>query len=278
MPTSTITYSYDETTMTASVTGPSTFHGDLNIPSTVSHNLKTYNVTSISDNAFKGGTSITSVTIPDSVTSIGEYAFSNCTKLTSVTLPTNESFTIIADGLFDTCSSLKSITIPDNVSTINEFAFSDCKSLENVTFSQNSLLNTIGQGAFQYTKLTSLNIPVIIQTFDKYALAYIRNNENESSTYTNSLESLTFGGTVDANTPAPTFGSDVFIDSFIGDSLTSQPVIQVPGPSPITGTAFPYSSAIVDAIQNDYQGVTFTINYNAVTTPNGVDYVEQILN
>ena len=33
------------------------------------------------------GTTLTSVTIPNSVTSIGDYVFSNCTSLTSITIP-----------------------------------------------------------------------------------------------------------------------------------------------------------------------------------------------
>ncbi len=57
------------------------------IPSTVTYNGTTYNVTSIGENAFRYCTGLTSVTIPNSVTSIGWYAFLDCTSLTSVTIP-----------------------------------------------------------------------------------------------------------------------------------------------------------------------------------------------
>lgn len=56
------------------------------------------NVSSISDNAFKGCTSLSKVTIGDGVTSIGEDAFAYCASLTSVTIP--DSVTSIGDYAF----------------------------------------------------------------------------------------------------------------------------------------------------------------------------------
>ena len=44
-------------------------------------------MTSIGDSAFRGCTSLTSITIPNRVTSIGYRAFRGCTSLTSVTIP-----------------------------------------------------------------------------------------------------------------------------------------------------------------------------------------------
>ena len=62
----------------------SSISGDIEIPSTVTHNDKTYNVTAISKEGFRGCSNLTSITIPDSVTSIGNSAFQTCQGLTSV--------------------------------------------------------------------------------------------------------------------------------------------------------------------------------------------------
>ena len=60
------------------------YTGAVNIPATVTHNGKTYSVTSIGSSAFWNCSGLTSVTIPNSVTSIGDHAFSYCSGLTSI--------------------------------------------------------------------------------------------------------------------------------------------------------------------------------------------------
>jgi hypothetical protein len=64
----------------------------------------------ISDNAFKGCSNITSVTISNNITMIGEHAFFNCTNLTNLVIP--DSVVSIGYGTFSGCSSLESITLP----------------------------------------------------------------------------------------------------------------------------------------------------------------------
>ena len=111
---------------------------------------------SISPDAFKGCTGLTSVTIPNSVTSIGNNAFSGCTGLTSITI--SNSVTSIESESFLGCTGLTSITIPHGVTSIGEFAFYGCRGLTSITIPNS--VTSIGKSAFSgCTGLTSITIP-----------------------------------------------------------------------------------------------------------------------
>ncbi|MBO7224560.1 MAG: leucine-rich repeat domain-containing protein [Bacteroidales bacterium] len=111
-----------------------------NIPTTVSYEGTTYNVTCINFSAFTVCTNLTSVTIPNSVTSIGNCAFYGCSSLTSITIP-NAS---IGNNAFDSCSALTSINL--DISSIPANLFSQSTTLQNLTFGEN--VTSIGSGAF----------------------------------------------------------------------------------------------------------------------------------
>ena len=64
---------------------PNTYTGDITIPAQVTHDGKTYNVTSIGNYAFRYA-DITSITLPEGIVSIGEEAIYK-TKITEITLP-----------------------------------------------------------------------------------------------------------------------------------------------------------------------------------------------
>ena len=89
------------------------------------------NVTSIGDYAFRGCTTLTSITIPDSVMSIASSAFRECTGLTSVTI--GNGVTSIGYSAFEGCTGLISVTIGNSVTSIGDYAFAGCSSLTSMT-------------------------------------------------------------------------------------------------------------------------------------------------
>ncbi len=70
---------------TIEITATPSFTGVLNIPSNITYEGITYDVTSIANNAF-AGTDITTINIPSTVINIGDYAFANLTSLITVNI------------------------------------------------------------------------------------------------------------------------------------------------------------------------------------------------
>ena len=105
--------------------------GAMEIPNIVTYNDVEYAVTTISNYAFIGCSSLSSVTIPESVTSIGDNAFAKCDGLTAITI--HNSVTTIGKSAFIDCTRLASVTIPKSVTYIGESAFCNCSGLNSVT-------------------------------------------------------------------------------------------------------------------------------------------------
>ena len=89
-----------------SITGYVGESTDVVIPSTINVGGEELPVKEICENAFRGCTSLTSVTFAENsqLESIGEHAFANCTSLTSIYIP--NSVTFIDYGAFYGCISL----------------------------------------------------------------------------------------------------------------------------------------------------------------------------
>lgn len=133
------------------------YSGDVIIPSSVTFNDKTYNVTAIGEWAFSYCTSVTSVSIPNSVTSIGNNAFRECSGMININIP--NSITDIDYWVFAGCSSLKNITIPNSVTHIGHSAFSG-SGLTSVTIPQ-SVLRIEGCAFSDCSFLSTLNFNAI---------------------------------------------------------------------------------------------------------------------
>lgn len=167
------------------------YSGEVVIPATVEYNGTEYAVTSIGSNAFYASSSLTAVSIPNSVTEIGGSAFKDCTGLTSVTIPDSvtsigysafygctgltsvtigNSVTSIGNYAFYGCSGLMSVVIPDGVTDIEYNAFSRCSSLNSVYISNG--VKHIGSFAFEYTALTTIDLPKSITEIHDGAFQY----------------------------------------------------------------------------------------------------------
>ena len=127
-----------------------------------------HRVTFISSGAFKGCTSLTSVTIPDSITEIYPFVLDECDSLCTINVAANNMNYSSENGvLFDKEKTLlirypqkkndKTYTIPDSVTEINSSAFSGCTLIENVIIPDSTTF--VGRWAFEAcTSLISITI------------------------------------------------------------------------------------------------------------------------
>ena len=134
-------------------------------------------VTSIASDAFRGCTSLTSVTIGNGVTSIGS-AFSDCRNLTSVTI--GSGVTSIDYSAFRGCTGLTSVKLPDSVTSIGDSAFYGCTGLTSVKLPES--VTSIGLYAFYgCTGLTSVKLPDSVTSIGSSAFcntAYYKKSSN----------------------------------------------------------------------------------------------------
>ncbi|MGN0795709.1 MAG: leucine-rich repeat domain-containing protein [Christensenellales bacterium] len=154
-------------------------------------NIKSLNITKgeIPNEALKGCTNLTNLTICEGVTNIGNSTFENCGGLTSVNIP--NSVMSIGNEAFRGCIGLTRITIPDSVTNIGYWAFYDCINLQyeeygNAKYLGNHLIKpistsitevtikngtkTIAGGAFLFCiHLATIAIPDSVTNISSYA-------------------------------------------------------------------------------------------------------------
>ena len=149
-------------------------------------------VTAIGEDAFRGCSALTEVTIPQSVTSIGDSAFAGCHNLNSLTI--NDAATSIGSRAFTECPLATKLSLGKKITTIGDDAFYDCRELNNVTIPQS--VTSIGYEAFcQCIHLKTLsfgengeNIKTNIETIGDDAFYYCI--ELESVTIPQSVTSI----------------------------------------------------------------------------------------
>jgi len=160
---------------------------DVIIPASATLNGRTYMVESIADSAFFNmsnvqtvtfpntlrhigvsafwGTSIGSLTLPDSIETVDKDCFQNCDHLKNVVIPSH--LQAIGMQMFLYCRGLEHITIPEGVERIEMNAFVSCRSLKHVSLP--STLCCIGRGTFwDCPSLTSITIPASVTKMDDF--------------------------------------------------------------------------------------------------------------
>ena len=115
--------------------------------------------------AFFSCTALTSVKIPGSVERIDSNAFENCTALTELTIP--GSVEHISISAFEGCTALSSVFLCEGVKYIYDSAFGHCTSLKELCLPDS--LRDIGQNAFEFTALTSVVLPLSLESLESCA-------------------------------------------------------------------------------------------------------------
>ena len=231
----TIYYNYINDGKELEVTQGDWYDGSLVIPEKVTYMNKTLNVTSIGKNAFFNGSSLTSVTIPNSVISIGSFAFSQCRKITSITIP--NSVTSIESAAFSDCSALTSIIIGNSVISIKDFTFYQCSKLTSVTIGNS--VTSIEEDAFQGCRsLNSITIPNSVTKIGEAAFAGC--TSLNSVTLGNSVTSIgnrAFRGCNLIAITIPNSVTSIGSDAFAGSDL-SEVISKIKDPFEISSSAF----------------------------------------
>lgn len=94
-----------------------------------------FNVTAVSDSAFRGNDLITEVTLGPNVKSIGVAAFAGCDSLVSVAV--GESLEKVGSAAFFGCGNLKNVSLPSSLKLVGLDAFASCPSLDEINYNGN---------------------------------------------------------------------------------------------------------------------------------------------
>lgn len=138
----------------------------LNIPSSVTHDGKVYEVVSVAFQALTGNRQITEVILPASIQVIEASAFEGCINLKKINIA--DGIKIINDYAFQDCTNLRECIFPESVTTIGEAVFRGCDHLKSVTLP--SSLTEIPYKSFMGCfKLQNINIPNGITYIGDYA-------------------------------------------------------------------------------------------------------------
>ena len=162
-----VVYHCNTENMKASVQGFADDNGKskLVIPDKITYKNKSYKVTSVANEAFRGYPGLKTVVIGNNVETIGTDAFTS-SGVKNLTLSTR--LKIIGAAAFGG-TSVVDVELPASLEIIRAKAFFNCGSLQSVRFS-GSKLTEIGEQAFAWCRaLTSFSMPASVKTLGKEA-------------------------------------------------------------------------------------------------------------
>lgn len=119
---------------------------NVKVPATIKIKNKSYKVTAIANNAFKGNKKVKTVTVGKNVKTIGSSAFQNCKALTKVTLPAKT--TTIKKNAFANSKKLKTVIVKSKKMTKSTVKASAFKKV-----SKKATFNVPNNKVKAYTKL-----------------------------------------------------------------------------------------------------------------------------
>lgn len=127
---------------------------------TVPSSIEDKNVVSIDNNAFRGNTDITKISIPETVKYIRSEAFMDCSKLKTVNV--TDGLQSIDDSAFSNCTSLDEFIMPDTINNLGSYVFENCTSLRHVKI--NDTRRNITDGLFyNCTSLEEVDMPDTVE-------------------------------------------------------------------------------------------------------------------
>ncbi|MCT3349452.1 adhesin, partial [Lacticaseibacillus paracasei] len=253
-----LTYSFDETTKTATVTGHDSGATltDINIGPTVSYNGQAYTVTAIQDVAFFNLSNLTSLHVASTVTTIGASAFAYSKFTGGITV---DNAAVIGKEAFAGVNA-SAITL-NGAGNIGESSFAYATITGVVSVAGPA---TIGQNAFYGLKAESLTLDDEVANIGEAAFAYGTINDTinvagsamigKNAFYGTKATSLTLGGKAttlaetafgyaritNVTVDAATSSNQAFFHLFT-DNLTFGPDVQT-----ITGGAFQFIQNMKD--------------------------------
>lgn len=174
----------------------STYRGDVVIPTQVTYNMQTFNVTQVSDLAMFNNQGLYSLVLPEGVSSIGSQAFSHCYSLYDITLPS--TVFRIADYAFEYCEDLTSITLPAALGDMGDGVFQQCFGLTEINVDEANSEYVSIDGVLYSGKGSAAGLYMLAYPGGKRAKSFVMpDNVYEIDSYALSanlnLESITLG-------------------------------------------------------------------------------------